>query len=128
MKECKINDFEEKLYTYVLDNGLEIYIVPTTTKKGFASMLTTKYGGRDINFKINDELYNTPTGIAHFLEHKMFEREVEPFKFFQRFGAEPHQLPLSYLKPFRPKRLRQNRAGHQSEKIFSTQRFTAQSE
>ena len=88
MKKYQINNFEETLYYEKLDNGLEIYTVPIKNKKQFTVMLITKFGGRDIHFKENEKEYNMPTGIAHFLEHKMFEREEDPFKFFQKFGSD----------------------------------------
>lgn len=88
MKNYKINNFEEKLYYKKLENGLEVFFVPMKTKQNFSCMYAVKYGGRDINFKINENLVKTPTGIAHFLEHKMFERENDPFKFYQKFGTD----------------------------------------
>lgn len=88
MKRIRINNFEEHLYYDKLSNGLEVFVVPIKNKKSFSAMLVTKYGGRDINFKINDKVYNTPTGIAHFLEHKMFEREEDPFAFYGKFGTD----------------------------------------
>ena len=88
MKKYQINNFEENLYYEKLANGLKIYSVPIKNKKRFSVMLVTKYGGRDINFKKNGKLYNMPTGIAHFLEHKMFEREDDPFSFFGKYGSD----------------------------------------
>ena len=88
MKEYQINNFKEKLYYEKLENGLEVFLVPMKGKQNFSCMYVTKYGGRDINFKINGNLKKTPTGIAHFLEHKMFERENDPFKFYQKFGTD----------------------------------------
>ena len=88
MKEYQINNFKEKLYYEKLENGLEVFLVPMKNKQNFSCMYAVKYGGRDINFKINENLVTTPTGIAHFLEHKMFERENDPFKFYQKFGTD----------------------------------------
>ena len=88
MKKYRINNFKEQLFFEKLENGLEIYSFPIKHKKNFAAMLVTKYGGRDINFKINDMIYKTPTGIAHFLEHKMFEKNPSPFDFYQKFGTD----------------------------------------
>ena len=88
MKKYQINNFEENLYFEKLDNGLEVYTVPIKNKKQFTVMLVVKYGGRDILFKKDDKEYKTPTGIAHFLEHKMFERSDDPFSFYQKFGSD----------------------------------------
>ncbi len=88
MKKYQINNFEENLYYEELNNGLKIYTVPIKNKKQFSVMLITRYGGRDINFEKDGKVYNTPTGIAHFLEHKMFEREDDPFSFYGKFGSD----------------------------------------
>ncbi len=88
MKKIQINNFTESLYYDELSNGLKVYVVPMKNKKNFSSMIVTKYGGRDINFSIDGNSYNTPSGIAHFLEHKMFERDIDPFKFYGKFGTD----------------------------------------
>ena len=57
----------------VLSNGLEIRVVE---KPGFWSKFaafSVKYGGADRNFLLEGTRHETPAGIAHFLEHKMFD-------------------------------------------------------
>ena len=57
----------------VLPNGLEVRVVE---KPGFYSKFaafSVKYGGADRNFTLDGNRYETPAGIAHFLEHKMFD-------------------------------------------------------
>lgn len=88
MKEIRINNFKEKLFYEKLENGLEVFLVPLKKKNDFTTVFATKYGGRDIKFKIDGKLIETPTGIAHFLEHKMFEKEEDPFKFYQKYGTD----------------------------------------
>lgn len=89
MEKIAINNYDEKLYYEKLENGLEVYLVPLKTKRSFSCMFLTKYGGRDIQFKINDKIISTPTGIAHFLEHKLFETEDEdPFSFYEKYGTD----------------------------------------
>ena len=73
-------------------NGLKTYVVP---KKGFSkyyAMLTVKYGSKDIKFSINDgEMKEYPLGIAHFLEHKLFEeKEGNIFDRFALLGSSPN--------------------------------------
>ena len=63
----------ETLYSGELENGLKIYVVP---KKDFYSsyaVFGTHYGGAMRRFEINGEIVDTPAGVAHFLEHKMFD-------------------------------------------------------
>lgn len=88
MEKIKINNFNEKLFYEKLDNGLEVYLVPLSKKKSYFTMFGTKYGGKDIKFKVDEKTIETPTGIAHFLEHKLFEREEDPFTFYQKSGTD----------------------------------------
>lgn len=89
MEKININNFKEKLYYEKLENGLEIFLVPLKTKKSYTCMFVTKYGGRNIEFSIDGKQIQTPTGIAHFLEHKLFEKEKEnPFTFYEKFGTD----------------------------------------
>lgn len=79
----------ERLYQKVLDNGLRVYVM---AKPGFQkkyAIFSTKYGSFDSKFKLNkDEIIEVPDGIAHFLEHKLFEEEdVHVFERFSQFGA-----------------------------------------
>jgi len=90
MKELHFKQLDEKLYHEKLDNGLEVYILP---KKGFSKTFvtfTTKYGSIDrtfVPFGESTEM-TVPDGIAHFLEHKMFEKEDgDVFQKFSGFGA-----------------------------------------
>lgn len=73
----------------VLDNGLSVYIME---KKGFKSsyaVFGTKYGSVDTRFSANgEEMREVPAGIAHFLEHKLFENEDgDTFARFAKTGA-----------------------------------------
>jgi predicted Zn-dependent peptidase len=67
---------KEKLYIEKLDNGLTVMIIP---KKGIRKkyvMWATHYGSIDNKFIVpgEEEHIEVPDGIAHFLEHKMFEQ------------------------------------------------------
>ena len=63
----------ETLWRDTLPNGLRLSVV---TKPGFTrcvAAFTTNYGGADRRFRYGGEMIDTPAGVAHFLEHKMFE-------------------------------------------------------
>lgn len=68
---------KEKLYIDKLENGLTVMVIPKkgTTKK--YAIWGTHYGSIDNNFIVpgEEEPIKVPDGIAHFLEHKMFEQE-----------------------------------------------------
>ena len=90
MQTIEFKQLEETLYYKKLDNGLDVYILP---KKGFSKTFvtfTTKYGSIDRSFvPIGEtEPIVVPDGIAHFLEHKMFEKEHgDVFQQFSEVGA-----------------------------------------
>ncbi len=78
----------ETVVHHQCDNGLDVYCVlkPGFNKK-FVSY-TTKYGSMDDHFIVNNEEVVVPDGIAHFLEHKMFEKEDgDVFQHFGKNGA-----------------------------------------
>lgn len=88
MKKTKINNFEEDFYYEKLDNGLEIYMVPLPYKKNYFAFFGTKFGGIDLEFKVDNETYKVPSGVAHFLEHKLFEQDENPFQFYSKTGTD----------------------------------------
>ena len=68
---------KEKLYIEKLENGLTVMIIP---KKGIQKKYIiwgTNYGSNDSTFIVpgETEITEVPKGVAHFLEHKMFEQE-----------------------------------------------------
>ncbi|MHA6484335.1 EF-P 5-aminopentanol modification-associated protein YfmH [Paenibacillus sp. strain BS8-2] len=80
---------QETLYREVMSNGLEVVVLP---KEGFQktyATFSTKYGSVDNRFSVGDqEAVKVPDGIAHFLEHKMFEEpEGDIFAVFAAQGA-----------------------------------------
>ncbi|MBM7610340.1 putative Zn-dependent peptidase [Lysinibacillus composti] len=90
MQTIEFNQLGETLYYKKLNNGLDVYILP---KKGFSKTFvtfTTKYGSIDRTFVPigESEAITVPDGIAHFLEHKMFEKEEgDVFQKFSESGA-----------------------------------------
>lgn len=78
----------EKILSGVHESGLKIYIIP---KKGFSkyyAIYGTDYGSCDTEFTAGGESEKTllPDGIAHFLEHKLFE-EADGKNAFDRFSV-----------------------------------------
>ena len=63
----------ETLQSAMLSNGLRLYVIP---KKGFSSYFAcfgTYYGSAMRSFLLAGERHDTPAGVAHYLEHKMFD-------------------------------------------------------
>lgn len=73
----KRNDYDrigETCYCAELSNGLTVRVVP---KRGFArkkAFLAVNFGAVDTSFTLDGTPYRVPDGIAHYLEHKMFEQ------------------------------------------------------
>lgn len=75
MKLNKYKQINEQVYSCTLPNGLPIFVVP---KPGFHkkyAFFATDYGGIDRRFNLAGKWIDTPAGVAHFLEHKMFDTE-----------------------------------------------------
>ncbi len=91
MKETIYQKLNERVFRHTCGNGLELIVVP---KEGFAksyAFFATKYGGMDMNFSLNGERKKTPAGIAHYLEHKMFDTEEgNALQELAKLGAEPN--------------------------------------
>lgn len=63
----------ETIYRDTLPNGLQVSVVPKPGYSRSFALFATKYGGADRRFRLNDAFIETPLGVAHFLEHKMFD-------------------------------------------------------
>ncbi len=68
---------KEKLYSEKLDNGMTVLIIPKPGVQKKYVIWGTNYGSNDNKFIVPGEEKETqvPNGVAHFLEHKMFEQE-----------------------------------------------------
>ena len=89
MKKHNIKFFDEEVYEDQLENGLKIFIVPNNRVEDIFVTYTVKYGGCNFPFFIDKKMQKLPSGIAHFLEHKMFEQKnrIEPFTFYSKTGT-----------------------------------------
>ena len=90
-----VKEFEKlgiNLYYEKLDNGLDIYLIPYDNRNNYYIDYCVKYGSNEnvfISFKTNKKT-RMPYGIAHFLEHKMFEQKdgTDPFSFYSETGTD----------------------------------------
>ena len=85
----EIPRLDEKVYKYKTKEGLQIHVLE---KKGFSkkyAFFGTRYGSIDNSFIADGVYHDMPHGIAHFLEHKVFEEEKgDVFEVFSRTGAK----------------------------------------
>lgn len=79
----------ETLYAEQLPNGLKVYVLPKPGFQKTYATFSTRYGSIDNHFQVAGKAeIQVPDGIAHFLEHKMFEEpEGDVFAKFAAGGA-----------------------------------------
>ncbi len=68
---------KEKVYKEKLENGLTVMIIPKKGMQKKYMIWGTHYGSNESSFVVpgEEEVTTVPNGVAHFLEHKMFEQE-----------------------------------------------------
>lgn len=94
----KINTFSydninEKLYEYRHESGLRAFVIPKPGYNKIYATFATHYGSLNNRFidDVTNEEIEVPDGIAHFLEHKLFEqREGNIMEKFSKLGASPN--------------------------------------
>lgn len=80
----------EQYYEIDHKSGLKIFVMEKPDYSGAFAMFGTKYGSVDTCFRIKGQTdyISVPEGIAHFLEHKLFEsEELDAFQRFNETGA-----------------------------------------
>lgn len=75
MKVIESLNIKEKAYIEKLENGMNVIIIPKNTTKKKYVIWGVNFGSIDNHFKVDGEEIYIPDGVAHFLEHKMFEQE-----------------------------------------------------
>lgn len=89
---------KERLYHEKMENGLDVYLL---RKEGFSKtygLFATKFGSIDTRFVPlgKNEMIKVPDGVAHFLEHKMFEMpDGDASDAFSKLGAATNAFTSS---------------------------------
>ena len=100
MKKAKIEKLKLEIYEETLENGLKIYIIPKNNCNNIYATFSTKYGSNNDEFIPigKTRMKRFPLGIAHFLEHKMFEMEngQDPFEVYSNNGADANANTSNY--------------------------------
>ena len=98
MKQRFYERIGESVYRETLPNGLQVCVVP---KPGYAkkyAFFATRYGGMDVRFQLDGRWLDTPAGIAHYLEHKMFDtKEGNALQELAKNGAEPNAFTANAM-------------------------------
>ena len=88
----------EKIYHAELPNGLHIYVDRRPEFQKSYAFFATNYGGMDMKFRLDGQWRDTPAGVAHFLEHKMFDTEDgNALQDLAANGASPNAFTSSAL-------------------------------
>ena len=86
----KYDEYLDETYYYMKhSSGLDIYVMPKELATSYA-MITVKYGSFDNRFAPKGKpMAEMPEGIAHFLEHKLFDNQdgSDTFEKFAEMGA-----------------------------------------
>ncbi len=87
----RYDNLDETLYYYVHPTGVKVYMVSKPGFSKFSASFSTHFGSIDNTFvPIGEtEMKTVPDGVAHFLEHKVFEQKngENVFEEFGKLGA-----------------------------------------
>ena len=98
MDKLNYTALRETICHSVLSNGLNIYVDERPEYGKQFAFFATRYGGMDLRFRGEDASWiDTPQGVAHFLEHKMFD--TKDGSALQRMAAQGVD-PNAYTTPW----------------------------
>ncbi len=91
IQTIKNEQLKEEMQFAIHKSGLKVYVFPKTGFSKYYAIYGTEYGSIDRTFKVpgEDSMTTVPDGIAHYLEHKLFEQEdgSNAFDLFAKTGA-----------------------------------------
>ena len=103
MEKKSYNGLDLNVYEEVLENGLRVFISPIP-RHTIHARITTFFGGSVLEFKMDGskDFIKVPGGIAHFLEHKMFEKEdgVDPLSIYENNGASGNAFTNEFVTAY----------------------------
>ena len=86
----------ETCFETELDNGLTICVIPRPGYLKSYAFFATGYGGMNLRFRTEDGWQDSPAGVAHFLEHKMFDtKEGNALQILTANGASPNAFTMA---------------------------------
>lgn len=90
----------ESCYFEQLENGLPVFVVPKPGYSKAYAAFVTSYGGMHRRFT-TDTFRDTPGGIAHYLEHKMFDmKNGNALQTLSAAGASPNAFTASDITAY----------------------------
>ncbi len=101
MNKAEYPRIGETVYSETLENGLRVAVVPKPGYRKRYAFFATRYGGMDMRFKLGDTWHDTPAGIAHYLEHKMFDTaEGDAMQALTQNGADPNAFTANSMTAY----------------------------
>ena len=92
---------DERVSRRTLENGLEVIVVHKPRHAKQYAFFATRYGGMDLRFQLGGRWLDTPAGIAHYLEHKMFDTEDgNALQTLAQRGAEPNAFTSNAITAY----------------------------
>lgn len=91
MKKVVLDQLRETFYEERLPNGLLIRVIPRPDFAKTYSFFATDFGSIDTKFTMDGKVYETPAGVAHYLEHKLFDMpDGNVMQQFSALGGSPN--------------------------------------
>ena len=91
MEERRYDKLGTRLFHGALDNGLHVFV---DRRPGYGkqfAFFATRYGGIDMRFQTQAGWQDTPAGVAHFLEHKLFDtKDGNALQIMAANGSDPN--------------------------------------
>ena len=101
LKRTDFANIGETLYTGTLGNGLRIVVVPRPGFMKKYAFFAANYGGAVRNFSVDGRRVETPEGVAHFLEHKMFDMPWgNALGVLSASGAQPNAYTSDFITAY----------------------------
>lgn len=88
IKEYKSEKLREKYFEIEHSSGLRIFVLPKEGYRSTYAIIGTPFGSINTEFNLKEGKVRVPDGIAHYLEHKLFESEDgDAFMKYSETGA-----------------------------------------
>ena len=101
MVEKRYPQIGEQVWQSTLPNGLTLRVVSKPSHAKACAFFVTRYGGMDLRFCLGGQWQDTPAGIAHYLEHKMFDTEEgNALQELAKNGAEPNAFTSNAITAY----------------------------
>ncbi len=99
MQIREVSRLGETLYSSVLPNGLVLHVVPKPGFRSSYAVFAANYGGAHRRFTLEGRAVDTPAGVAHYLEHKMFDLPDgdNALTLLSANGADPNAFTASNI-------------------------------